>query len=188
MIDGREELFSKRFYAPKRNNFYSAPICIQIKSTFPVPQNNVVIYGSLLNRAAFNYNLPFGSATVGVFATSLTPGITYQQLLANSENKPFKVGRTLIISSSPGQLDTNITITHSTDNGDMLKHVVVPTLDPFQSQTDRILDGYEYLMDGFGSITFDRINANSIIDIELSILRRFSGTLAADGKYPLIQY
>jgi hypothetical protein len=161
----------------------SQPIIIVITNAATSAIANVQIYGSLNNRTATN----FGQNAAITF-TSGIPNVNYLQILGNSESKNFKVGRTMIISSTSGQIEQTVNVAHYTDTGDQLNHFIIPTIDPYQQQTDRIVDDFEYLLDGFTSLTFTSILASATVTVRLYLLRRFSATQIAAGGNPNLQW
>ena len=130
-----------------------------------------------------NFMLP-----AGVTITSSISGTSYQEFLAQSESKPFTVGKTMIVSTSAGQLDQTVAITHRNASGDRQDHVITPTLDPYQSQTDRIIDEYEYLFDGMTRLRFSQINAGATVTVRLYAKNMFSATQIIAGRPEELTY
>jgi hypothetical protein len=143
------------------------------------PPNHVIGITSGTNRfivTATNYSLTISGGIAGV---------SYTQVIANSENKPFTAGRTLVISSSAGQIQQKMTVVHVTDDGDVLNHTITPAVDPYQGQMDRLADDYEYKMDAMTSLTIAQVNAGATIQLQVYPIIRFSGTAIANGQNPV---
>ena len=159
----------------------SPPIIIKIQNTSSSDINNVDLYDAYQNYQAGvsgNFNQPSGIAI-----TSQIANVTYLQMLANSWGKPMKIGRTVLVSSTPNQTEQPFIIRHSTDYGQLIEHNVTPFVDPYQNQNDRIIENYNYTLDGFTRIRISTLLANATIYVRLYPASRFSPTnLAAGGS------
>ena len=160
-----------------RTNRTSVPYIIQLVNACTTAIANVDIGDSYLQRAATN----FGQNT-NITVTSTVTGATYLEFLAQSESQPFKVGRTMVISTTAGQLDQTIAITHRDAGGNRLDQVITPTLDPYQNQTDRIIDDREYLFDGYTRLRFNQINASATVTVRLYPVNKFVATQMIAGR------
>ena len=156
----------------------SEPIIIQVVNNGTSAVNNVTLYDSYNTRTLAS---PSYGNNANISITSNIINITYQQMLANSEAKPTKVGEVLLVSTSAGQLSQTFQISHKTDTGDVLQKVVSPTQDPYQQLTDRVLVSYKFLLDGFTAIVMNQINAGATLTVYLYPESRFSATQIAAG-------
>ena len=164
----------------------SAPYIIRLVSSASAAGNgtsNVDIGDSYTNRMASN----FGQAEA-ITTTSTITGVTYIEFLAQSESQPFEIGRTMIISTSAGQLDQTVAVTHRDASGSRNDHVIVPTIDPYQNQTDRIIDDYSYLFDGFTRLRFNRINGGATVTVRMYPTGKFVATQLLAGRSGLPSY
>lgn len=161
--------------APQQRD--SAPYIIQIVNACSSAIANVDVGDSYTNRAASNFN-----QNTNITITSTVSGVSYIEFLAQSESQPFTVGKTMIISTSAGQLDQTVAITHRNAAGDRNDHVITPTLDPFQTQTDRIIDTYEYLFDGMTRGRFNQINGSATVTTRFYIKNKFAATQIIAGR------
>lgn len=155
----------------------SAPYIIQLVNACTTAIASVDVGDSYANRSATNFN-----QSTNITITSTISGVTYIEYLAQSESQPFKVGRTMIISTSAGQLDQSVAVTHRNAGGDRQDHVITPTLDPYQQQTDRIIDDYEYLFDGFTRLRFNQINASATVTLRQYLVSKFAATQIVAGR------
>ena len=130
---------------------------------------NVDIGDAATNRTTAN----FGQST-NITITSTIPGVTYLEYLAVSETSPFEVGLTMIISTSAGQLDQAIAVTHRNPGGKRQDFIIMPTLSPFQTQTDRITDDTVYLMDSMCRLRWNQINGSATVTCRQYIKGKFS--------------
>jgi hypothetical protein len=89
-----------------------------------------------------------------VQATSLIPGVTYEQILQQSTVEPFKVGKTQVYSSSNEQLLEPYTRVEKDVNGNLVEFPFVPTIDPYQNNSLSIEFFDEYTIDGSVGLQF----------------------------------
>lgn len=139
------------------------PYIIKIVNACTSAISSVDIGDSYANRTVSNF-----SQNSNITITSLVNGVSYIEYLAQSEAQPFAVGATVVISSTANQLDESITVTHRNATGDRQDFTIALSLDPYQTQTDRIVDFTEYLFDGFS-----RLRYNSILGSATVITRQF---------------
>lgn len=133
------------------------------------------VYDFLISGSSFFAATAGGGVNVTTFSnfgqnsniTITTPlnGITYQEFLAERENAPIKVLKTEIISTSAGQLNEAVTITHRDSNGNRIDHTVAPVVDPMQTQTDRVIERKEFLFDGFTRIRLRQLNGSATVTL-----------------------
>ena len=160
---------------------HSPPFIIQISNSFDASINNVDIGGAFTNRTVAN----FGESQY-ISLTSGISGVSYLEWLAQTEQVPFKVGATMIISSSAGQLDYPMQVVHKNANGDQESFALTPTPDPYQSQTDRVVDFTEYDFDGGTKLRFTTVNSGTnVITVRLYPKGSFNPTQIVADRDPL---
>jgi hypothetical protein len=159
--------------APKEMIDRSEPIIIQVVNSATSAVANVELFSANKSYILAAPNFQNGAS---ISITSNIQGITYTEMLANSQQKPFKVGETLIISSSAGQTEQTVAVQHKTDTGKLIKYTITPVQDPYQQLSDRVISNYEYIMDGFTSLTINQLNASATVTIYLYLKKRFSPT------------
>ena len=158
----------------------SAPYIIQIQNTCTSAIASVVIGDSYDNRTAANYG---NSSAISI--TYVIGNVSYVAWLAQSETQPFRIGRTMIVcatNSTSGQLNQTVIVQHKDASGNLTNHVITPIIDPYQTQTDRIVDDYEYLMDGYTSLTVNSIAASTTITLYLFPISKFSALQTVAGR------
>lgn len=165
----------------------SAPYILQIVNACSSAISNVDIGDAYVNRINSNALWNFGNNS-NITITSTVSGVSYLEFLAQSESKPFTVGKTMIISTSSGQLDQTVAITHRNASGDRNDHIITPTIDPFQNQTDRVIDTYEYLFDGMTRMRFNQINGSATVSVRLYSKNMFSATQVIAGRQAIQGY
>jgi len=160
----------------------SAPYIVQVVNSGGATISNVDIGDSYANRTVSN----FGQSDF-IAITSTVQNISYANVLANSENEPFIVGATMVISSVAGQLDTPMVVTHRNANGERKDFTISPTPDPYQSQTDRVVDFTEYIFDGFTRLRLSRVLSGTMA-VRFYLKNKFSATQEVAGRESLISY
>ncbi|KKS77427.1 MAG: Two component regulator propeller domain protein [Candidatus Woesebacteria bacterium GW2011_GWC1_42_9] len=127
---------------------------------------NTIFAGTGGGGVFYNTISNFGQNS-NITVTSPVNGLAFTEFLAKLESSPVKINKTEIISSTTGQLDNTVVITHRDSNGDRVDHVVAPVIDPNQIQTDRISDPYEFLFDGFTRMRLGQVNGSTTVTIRL---------------------
>ena len=155
----------------------SQPYIIQMVNACTSAISNVDIGDSYLQRAASN----FGQSSNITFSMGIS-GLSYIEFLAQTESQPFRVGKTVIISATAAQFNQSITITHRDANGKRLDEVIIPFIDPYQNQTDRILSDLEYVFDGFTRLRFNQISASATVNVWIFPSSKFVGTQIVAGR------
>ncbi len=127
----------------------SRPYEIQVANA-NLAATTAVLFGAHANRTAAN----FGNA-VGITITSSTGGISYAQMLASSENKPFEVGMTYIqvVSGSNAALTASWSLTTGNSDGEQNTVPLTPKKNPMQNQAD-VLEFYNtFKLNGYCQIS-----------------------------------
>lgn len=164
------------------NSPVSLPYIIQIVNACTSAITDVDVGDSYANRAGVSAGPWNFNQNASITITSALVGVTYIEFLAQSESKPFKVGTTMLISSSSGQIEQPVTITHRNASGDRQDHVITPTIDAYQTQTDRIIDDYEYLFDGYSRARFSQVNGSATVTLRMYQVGMFTATQIVAGR------
>lgn len=157
-----------------------APFILQLVNSSPIPgaaTSNVEIGDSFTNRMLAN----FGQAS-NIATTSTVSGVTYREWLASCEDHPFMVGRTMIISTTAGQLEQPIAVTHRDVAGKRQDFIISSTLDPNQTQTDRVIDETEYIFDGMTRLSINEVAAGATVSIRIYPKIVYSATQIIAGR------
>jgi hypothetical protein len=143
----------------------SQPYIINITSTSGASVTNFEVLGSYeyINNAGFTAggNLVIGSVTI----SSGIANITYREMLYQFMNNPYSVGLTYIQSATTGQVLETLSLNTKDANGNEAQKSLVPTIDPYQQQSDIIAMKYPYRIDGFTKIIIRNILANATVKL-----------------------
>lgn len=169
-VDSRRFVQQPNMYAngagaPASGVKKSMPYSVNIVSVSGVAVNDFDILGSYeyVTNSGFTAggNLVIGSITI----SSGIPGVTYRELLYQTQNNPFTVGLTYLTSSNTLQLQEVFTIITKDSNGTAVTIPIVPAFDPYQQlQTVNIVN-QEYRIDGFTKLRFASIGANTSLNV-----------------------
>jgi hypothetical protein len=143
----------------------SQPYIINITSTSGAAVPNFEVLGSyeFINNAGFTSggDLVIGSITI----SSGIANINYREMLYQFMNNPYSTGLTYIQSSTAGQVLETLSVNTRDANGNEAQKTLVPTIDPYQQQSDIIALKYPYRIDGFTKIIIRSILASSTVKL-----------------------
>lgn len=166
---------------PNQNSPLSDPYVIQYQNTTTA---DVTAY-------IFGYNDYFGSTNYGnptaVVITNLQGG-TYGRLIAQSQNKNFKIGKWRFQSSTSSQLQQTLTLYHVDANGKQYSSPLNLSImrDAYQQQSD-ILDVTKTLtIDGNSYISFT-LKGSATLVISMFPISVLSGKAVLNGGTSLNQ-
>ena len=95
-------------------------------------------------------------------------GVTYLEFLWQSSSKPFVVGLTYLQSDGgSSQVLETIVVKVVDSNGNQQQKTLVPTIDPYQNQTDITVLKHTYKWDGFTSLTVNQVAATKTLKVYL---------------------
>ena len=136
----------------------SDPYVIQYANTVAVNQS-CVLFGFNDNFGAVNYGNP-----VVVNITNLQGG-TYGRLIAQSNNKNFKIGKWRFQSSTPGQLQQTFSLVHVDANGKQYSTPLNLSImkDAYQFQNDIIDVTKVVTIDGNSFISFTLLASATLV-------------------------
>ena len=143
----------------------SQPYIVTITSTSGASVSNFEVLGSyeFINNAGFTAggDLVIGSVTI----SSGIANITYREMLYQFMNNPYSVGLTYIQSATTGQVLETLSLNTRDANGNEAQKSLVPTIDPYQQQSDIIAMKYPYRIDGFTKIIIRNVLANATVKL-----------------------
>lgn len=143
----------------------SQPYIIDITSTSGSAVSNFEVLGSYqyINNAGFQANgdLVIGSITI----SSGISDVNYREMLYQFMNNPYSVGLTYIQSATTNQVLETISVNTRDSNGNLAQKTLVPTIDPYQQQTNIIAMKYAYRIDGFTKLIIRQILTNATVKL-----------------------
>ena len=162
----------------------SQPYIVVITNTNTATAFPVTILGAYnsLGFSAPNYQ---NSASISI--TMGISGISYAEFLYQSMNKPFVVGLTYYQSSTANQVLETLTLIQKDVNGNESQKTLVPTIDPYQQQSNVIAIKFSYKIDGFTSVVVSSLFASATAKLYFypaetsSIARTLTGRRAVSG-------
>jgi hypothetical protein len=80
-------------------------------------------------------------------------------------NQPYSVGLTYIQSATANQVLETISVNTKDANGNLAQKTLVPTIDPYQQQTNIIAMKYAYRIDGFTKLIIRQVLANATVKL-----------------------
>jgi len=143
----------------------SQPYIINVTSATATAVANFAVLGSyeFINNAGFTAggDLVIGTITI----SSGISGITYREMLYQFMNNPFSVGLTYLQSGTTNQVLETLAINTRDANGNEAQKTLVPTIDPYQQQSDIIAMRYGFRIDGFTKIKISQVLANATVKL-----------------------
>jgi len=143
----------------------SQPYIIDITSASGSAVSNFEVLGSYqyINNAGFQANgdLVIGSITI----SSGISDVNYREMLYQFMNNPYSVGLTYIQSATANQVLETISVNTRDSNGNLAQKTLVPTIDPYQQQTNIIAMKYAYRIDGFTKLIIRQVLANATVKL-----------------------
>lgn len=161
--------------APNARSIVSDPYVLQYENTGLVDVTAIL----------FGYNDYFGAVNYGnpaAVTISNLQGGTYGRLIAQSNNKFFKIGKWRFQSTDPAQLSQTLQLTHVDANGKMYNTPLNLSImrDAYQQQNDIIDVSRPCTIDGNTYITFT-LKAAATLVISMFPIEVLSGKAKLNG-------
>ena len=155
----------------------SQPYIISVANASTAAVSNVTLLGAYSVLGVSNY----GNST-NITITMGISGISYQEFLYQSMNKPFSVGLTYMQSTTTNQVLETLSVTQKDVNGNVSSKVLVPTIDPYQQQTNIVAFKFEYRIDGFTSIIISQMLGSATLKLYFYPSETVSTSRALAGR------
>lgn len=121
-------------------------------------------YANSVSTTFTNGSLDVQYANAAVNVSSAIPNVTYQQFLYQSQASPFSVGLTYIEAvTGSGQVTSVLTLNTQDANGNQALKPMIPTIDPYQYQSNIIAMKQAYRIDGYTRITIGTLVPNATV-------------------------
>lgn len=146
----------------------SSPYVLTISNASAGAIANFDIFGALtyLNTGIGTWS--GGSWTYNnVTVSSALAGTSYQQLLGQSQNKPFGVGQTMlqISSGSNAQLTQPVNFSVTDASGENYAKPLIFTYNQYQNVQTQVTNYNNYIIDGNTKLTFSSIQASVVFQV-----------------------
>lgn len=164
----------------------SQPYIITVTSPLTENLSNFPVLGSyeFINSPTFE---PDGSLIQnGVTISSGISGVSYREMLYQFMQNPFSVGLTYLQSATTNQVLETLAINTRDANGNEAQKTLVPTIDPYQNQTNIVAMRYGFRVDGFTKIILSSILANATVKLyfypsdNINLARGLSGRAVSE--------
>ena len=157
----------------------SRPYIINVQNTNGAA-TNYILFGSSANRTSATFNEPSG-----IVVTYGLAGYSYQQLLADSEAKPFTIGRIRLDDTTsggaPANLTAPLTVQKTSSEGTLFQSPLTPYTALNQFITSAIEIPCNFEVDGDTQINSSLI-ASSSVRVSIFPANRASQTRVLNGK------
>lgn len=183
-FDGDDDAFSMANGGDSMSAPTSQPYIVNIRNTNTATAFPVTILGAY---TTLSYTSPNYQNSAAISITMGISGVTYEEFLYQSMNKPFVVGLTYLQSATANQVLETLTLIQRDVNGNQSFKTLVPTIDPYQQQSTIIAVKFSYKIDGFTSITLSSVLASATAKVYFypaetsSIARTLTGQRAVAG-------
>ena len=145
----------------------SHPYVITISNGSASNVANFVLFNG--NTSIYSTNFSNGNYVLSSVTVSSGLGnVTYQNLVSQSLTQPFTIGSTVVIASAvSAQIQQPINVT-TTDASGLTQGVpIIFIKDPYQNQTDMLVNNTPYRIDGTTSMTIANVLPNAIFTLYL---------------------
>lgn len=165
----------------------SQPYIINVTSADASAVPNFAVLGSyeFINNAGFTGggDLVIGSVTI----SSGISGITYREMLYQFMQNPFSVGLTYLQSATANQVLETLAINTRDANGNEAQKTLVPTIDPYQQQSNIVAMRYGFRIDGFTKVIISSVLAGATVKLyfypsdNINLARGLSGRSVSEA-------
>lgn len=148
----------------------SMPYSIIVSSASGASVSNFDIFGAseYLNNPDVTFNSAGSLVSGSITISANTTNVTYRDILYQSITANFSVGQVYIqCTDTPAQITQPYTIFTKDASGVRIQVPIKPKKDPYQQQTDVLVDNTVFRMDAMTKITFSQILPNAVLFIDL---------------------
>ncbi len=139
----------------------SQPYIILVTNTSTISAVSAVTILGATSQLAYASTAPAWGNGANISIEMGIAGITYSELLYQSLYKPFVVGLTYLQSTTTNQVLATLTLVAKDANGNVNQKPMIPTIDPYQQQSNIIAMKFSYKVDGFTSLVISSIAASA---------------------------
>lgn len=172
----KKENFAFRFFKSISDYFKkkevvksaSLPFTIEVANYTDEVKKDVSLFGSFSKISAYdNSNLgKDGSLNVNdVLISSLTPNISYAEILYCVMNNPVTIGLNYIrsLKGDKSQISAEFKIRNKDATGNVAQRTIVPAIDPYQQQSDVLSNNEKFRIDGFTELIISELQPKTTV-------------------------
>jgi hypothetical protein len=175
-IEIKKENFAFRFFKSISDYFKkkevvkseSLPFTIEVANYTDEVKKDVSLFGSFSKISAYdNSNLgKDGSLNVNdVLISSLTPNISYGEILYYIMNNPVTIGLNYIrsLKGDKSQISAEFKIRTKDATGNVAQRTIVPSIDPYVQQIDVLSNHHKFRIDGFTEFIISELQPKTTV-------------------------
>mgnify|MGYP000346766588 CR=1 FL=1 len=155
--------FTTLFNSASPYNTFTASAGIGVTSN--ANTGTVTVTNTGVTNIIAGTNIVIDQANGNVTISSGISDVTYREMLYQFMNNPYSVGLTYIQSATANQVLETLSVNTKDANGNLAQKTLVPTIDPYQQQTNIVAMKYAYRIDGFTKIIIAQVLANATLSL-----------------------
>lgn len=175
-VEVKKENFAFRFFKSISDYFKkkeivkssSLPFTIEVANYTEEVKKDVSIFGSF-SKISPSENSYFnkGNSLVcnDVLISSLTPNISYAEILYYIANNPVGIGLNYIrsLEGSKTQITAEFKIRTKDATGNVAQKTILPSIDPYQQQNDVVSNNEKFRIDGFTELIISELQPKTTV-------------------------
>ena len=175
-VEVKKENFAFRFFKSISDYFKkkeivksaSLPFTIEVANYTEEVKKDVSIFGSFskISRSENSYfNKDNSLVCNDVLISSLTPNISYAEILYYIANNPVNIGLNYIrsLSGNKSQISSEFKIRTKDATGNVAQRTILPTVDPYQNQNDVLSNNEKFRIDGFTELIISELQPKTTV-------------------------
>lgn len=142
----------------------SVPFTIEVANYTDEVKKNVSLFGSYMNVKSI-YNKSNSLVINDVLISSLTPNISYAEMIHYFSNNETTIGFTYIRNSqgNAGQITSEYKILNKDAKGNLAQRTILPIIDPYQQQNDVLSNNQKFRIDGFTELVISELQPKTTV-------------------------
>jgi hypothetical protein len=175
-IEVKKENFAFRFFKSISDYFKkkevakrpSLPFTIEVANYTDEVKKDVSLFGSFSkispNQDSY-FNKRNSLVSNDVLISSLTPNISYAEILCYIANNPVGIGFNYIrsLEGSKSQITAEFKIRTKDATGNVAQRTIVPSIDPYQQQNDVLSNQQKFRIDGFTEFIISELQPKTTV-------------------------
>jgi hypothetical protein len=175
-VEVKKENFAFTFFKSISDHFKkkeivksaSLPFTIEVANYTEEVKKDVSIFGSFskISRSENSYFNKDNSLVYNdVLISSLTPNISYAEILYYIANNPVGIGLNYIrsLEGSKTQITAEFKIRTKDATGNVAQRTILPSVDPYQNQNDVLSNNEKFRIDGFTELIISELQPKTTV-------------------------